>query len=110
VGDEVLTSDGLATQVINVFPQGKRPIYRIRLSDGGETRCTADHLWRVREEGEEAWKTVPLAAIISNVLAGKRFELPEVGDEAIQGARSISSCGATRRRDAVPSAISNDIL
>jgi phosphate starvation-inducible PhoH-like protein len=89
VGDEVLTSDGLATQVINVFPQGKRPIYRIRLSDGGETRCTADHLWRVREEGEEAWKTVPLAAIIANVLGGKRFELPEVGRLVLERASNV---------------------
>jgi hypothetical protein len=79
VGDEVLTPDGSATQVINVFPQGKRPLFRIRLDDGSQTRATADHLWTVREEGEEEWKTVSTALLIEGMRAGRRFELPGAG-------------------------------
>jgi hypothetical protein len=46
------------------------------LADGGSTRCTADHLWRVREEGEEEWRTIPTATILAGVKAGRRYEVP----------------------------------
>jgi phosphate starvation-inducible PhoH-like protein len=78
VGDDVIMPDGSATQVTDVFPQGKKPIYRVCLADGGSTLCTADHLWHVREEGEEEWKTITTAAILEGVKVGKRYELPEV--------------------------------
>jgi hypothetical protein len=78
VGDEVITPDGSATQVTNVFPQGKKPIYRVVFNDGSQTRTTADHLWSVRAEGEEDYRTLPLAALMPGVKAGKRYELPEV--------------------------------
>jgi hypothetical protein len=78
VGDEVTTLDGGATKVTDVFPQGRKPIYRIRLSDGGETRTTADHLWKAREEGEDEFRVRPLAELMAGVAAGKRYELPGV--------------------------------
>jgi hypothetical protein len=77
VGDEVITIDGGATPVTDVFPQGRKPIFRVMLADGGSTRCTADHLWRVREEGEEEWRTIPTETILAGVAAGRRYELPE---------------------------------
>jgi hypothetical protein len=79
VGDEVISADGSATAVEAVFPQGVKPIYRITLSDGSVTRSTLDHLWKVREEGEEEWKIVPTALLIEGGQAGKRFEIPGVG-------------------------------
>lgn len=47
VGDEVIGSDGKSTWVTGVFPQGLKDIYKITLSDGRFSLCTAEHLWKV---------------------------------------------------------------
>lgn len=46
-GDWVFGSDGKPTQVWGVFPQGKRPIWRITFSDDSTINCDKDHLWAV---------------------------------------------------------------
>jgi hypothetical protein len=76
VGDEVIAADGSATKVTHVFPQGRKPIYRVVLDDGSATQTTSDHLWHVREDWEEGWKTIPLAEILAGMGAGKVYELP----------------------------------
>jgi hypothetical protein len=78
VGDDVIMPDGSATQVTDVFPQGRKPIYRVVFNDGSQTRTTADHLWHVREDGEEDYRTIPLAAIMPGVARGVRLWTPEV--------------------------------
>jgi hypothetical protein len=75
VGDEVITIDGSATKVTDVFPQGKRPIYRVVLSDGSETRATADHLWAVQQEGEDGYQVRSLAEIMPDVMHGCRTQI-----------------------------------
>ena len=48
VGDLVTGSDGLPTPVIGVYPQGPRPVFRLRTQDGASTLCCEEHLWFVR--------------------------------------------------------------
>ena len=48
VGDLVISVDGQPTEVTGVFPQGDKPIYRVRFSDGAETECCAEHLWETQ--------------------------------------------------------------
>jgi len=48
VGDAVTSRDGSPTTVIGVFPQGKRPVYRVTFNDGTSTRTDDSHLWAVR--------------------------------------------------------------
>src|SRR5438477_700492 len=47
VGDLVTGSDGRATPVLGVYPQGRKEVFRLRTQDGAGTLCCADHLWRV---------------------------------------------------------------
>src|SRR5687767_1402524 len=47
VGDLVTGSDGRPTPVLGVYPQGRRPVYRLRTQDGAATLCCAEHLWHV---------------------------------------------------------------
>lgn len=47
IGDEVLGRDGQPHKVSGVFPQGKRPIYRVTLSNGTSCECDIEHLWNV---------------------------------------------------------------
>jgi replicative DNA helicase len=44
-GSVVIGSDGKAQRVLAVFPQGEKPVYRVRFSDGAEVECCDEHLW-----------------------------------------------------------------
>lgn len=47
VGDVVIGRDGKSHKVTNVFPQGKRPIYKVSFSNGTSCECDIEHLWNV---------------------------------------------------------------
>ncbi len=46
-GDLVIGSDGKPTEVTGVFPQGKKQVYRLTMTDGSSTLTCAEHLWQV---------------------------------------------------------------
>jgi phosphate starvation-inducible PhoH-like protein len=48
VGDEVIGSDGRPNRVLGVYPQGRKQVYRVSMSDGASTLACAEHLWAVR--------------------------------------------------------------
>lgn len=50
VGDLVIGSDGNATKVLNVYPQGKRKIFKVYTKDSGFTYADEEHLWTVRSQ------------------------------------------------------------
>jgi phosphate starvation-inducible protein PhoH and related proteins len=47
VGDLVIGSDGRPTPVIGFYPQGNKPVFRVRTQDGASTLCCGEHLWQV---------------------------------------------------------------
>ncbi|MFD3839516.1 helicase-related protein [Streptomyces sp. NPDC058642] len=47
VGDEVVVPDGEIALIDGVFPQGKRDVWRLVLSDGSSVECDDEHLWIV---------------------------------------------------------------
>jgi phosphate starvation-inducible PhoH-like protein len=82
VGDSVIGSDGLPTEVIGVYPQGFKEIYRVRTQDGSSTLASGDHLWSVytrhdRYRGKPA-RVLQTKEMIGNLRAGHyhRYELP----------------------------------
>ncbi|HEX8397164.1 MAG TPA: PhoH family protein, partial [Pyrinomonadaceae bacterium] len=48
IGDDVIGSEGKAVKVIGVFPQGKKAVYRLTMTDGSSTLACAEHLWAVK--------------------------------------------------------------
>lgn len=48
VGDMVIGSDGKPHQVLGVFPQGEKQLYRVEFTGGREVECSGDHLWKTR--------------------------------------------------------------
>lgn len=48
VGDKVFASDGTATTVTEVFPQGEVPVYEVKFSDGAVVKTCGEHLWKVK--------------------------------------------------------------
>jgi N12 class adenine-specific DNA methylase len=47
-GTQVVTPSGDVAPVSKVFPQGKRPIYRVTFNDGSSVEADEDHLWEVQ--------------------------------------------------------------
>src|SRR5689334_15108352 len=48
VGDLVTGSDGKPTEVLGVFPQGKKNVYRLTMTDGATAVACDEHLWQVQ--------------------------------------------------------------
>jgi hypothetical protein len=48
VGEQIFGDDGKLTNVIGVYPQGKKDVYRITFSDGTWVECCKEHLWEVQ--------------------------------------------------------------
>ncbi len=47
-GMQVMTPEGTPADVLEVFPQGEKDIYRVHFSDGSATECCKEHLWYTR--------------------------------------------------------------
>lgn len=45
VGSKVITPLGATATVTGVFPQGTKPLYRVKFHDGSSTTACAEHLW-----------------------------------------------------------------
>ncbi|MCT9105328.1 helicase-related protein [Streptomyces mirabilis] len=60
IGDFVVGADGQPTEVVGVWPQGDKPIFRITFSDGTFVDCTEDHLWAVNSRSRRGKELDPL--------------------------------------------------
>ena len=47
IGDRLIDGLGKECKVIGVYPQGKKPVYKVTFSDRTNTLCSLDHIWRV---------------------------------------------------------------
>ena len=57
VGTKVVAGDGTIANVIGVYPQSKKPIYRITMDDGSYTDASDDHLWQVQNRCDRQYET-----------------------------------------------------
>jgi replicative DNA helicase len=83
LGDAVIGRDGKPTNVIGVYPQGIRPIYRISFNDGTSTFCDKEHLWAVNsinQRNRSSWEN------------GKRIKLkPDLSFKVVKTEDIINS-------------------
>lgn len=81
-GDFVIGSDGKPTEVLGVFPQGKKPVYRVTMTDGSSAVACAEHLWQVKtledKRRQKAPRVVETQEMIGDVRRDQqyRYELP----------------------------------
>ena len=68
VGDEVLTPRGEVSKILEVFPQGQRPVYELTFIDGRKCRCDEDHIWHVRERVSYSWRNLTLKQMLEKGL------------------------------------------
>jgi phosphate starvation-inducible PhoH-like protein len=82
VGDQVIGSDGKPTEVTGVYPQGKKPVYRITMTDGSSTVACAEHLWSVKTASDKrrnkGWRILQTQEMMDNLRCFHqyRYELP----------------------------------
>jgi phosphate starvation-inducible PhoH-like protein len=83
-GDLVTGSDGRATLVLGVFPQGRRDVFRVTAQDGASTLACGEHQWFVttpddRKHGK-AGRVVSTSDMVGRLRRNHqhRFELPMV--------------------------------
>jgi phosphate starvation-inducible PhoH-like protein len=85
VGDLVVGSDGRPTPVLGVYPQGRRPVYRVTTQDGASTLACGEHLWTVRTPDDRSHgrpsRVLQTQEMIGRLRRGHvhRYELPLVG-------------------------------
>ena len=84
VGDLVVGSDGLPTPVLGVYPQGRKPVYRVTTQDGASTLACGEHLWTVRTPDDRSHgrpsRVLQTQDMIGELRRGTvhRYELPLV--------------------------------
>jgi phosphate starvation-inducible protein PhoH and related proteins len=82
VGDFVIGSDGRPSEVLGVYPQGFKEIYRVYTQDGSSTLASGDHLWSVYTRKDRIAGKPPRVLetkeMIGNLRAAHyhRYELP----------------------------------
>jgi len=52
IGDKVVSIDGKETNIVGVFPQGKKDIWELKFSDNTTVECCLDHLWVTQSEND----------------------------------------------------------
>lgn len=80
VGSKVIAGNGNISNVIGIYPQGKKDIYELTLDDGSKCRCSDEHLWTVQSRkdrlyesktGVHAQRTITLSELAKNITVGK---------------------------------------
>ena len=82
VGDRVIGSDGRPTEVLGIYPQGRKPVYRVQTQDGASTLACGEHLWAVATASDKR-RGKPLRIVQTRDMVGQlrsahqhRYELP----------------------------------
>jgi len=82
IGDLVVGSDGRPTEVLGVFPQGRKLVYRVQTQDGASTLACGEHLWAVATASDRR-RGRPPRIVRTRDMVGRlrsahqhRFELP----------------------------------
>jgi phosphate starvation-inducible PhoH-like protein len=95
VGDLVTGSDGQATPVLGVYPQGRKEVFRVKTQDGATTVCCGEHLWSVstpdtRRRGAPP-KVLETRDMIGHLRAAHqhRYELPLVSQPVAFPAQEV---------------------
>lgn len=82
VGDTVIGSDGKPTKVTGVYPQGRKEIYRLTMTDGSTATACNEHLWSVKTASDKrrskGWRILQTQEMKENLRSFHqyRYEIP----------------------------------
>lgn len=88
IGTNLASVDGAPSQVVGIYPQGRKQAFKVTLSDGRWARCCGEHLWAIdssRLKGRKVVSTDELGRIIRNDRFKGRVTLPTVSGDFFEG-------------------------
>jgi phosphate starvation-inducible PhoH-like protein len=90
-GDYVIGSNGQPTRVLGVYPQGRKEVYRVTMTDRTSTRCCAEHLWTVHPRLPRAARVLETRAMIGRLRTAHyhTYELPLLSAPVAFPAREV---------------------
>lgn len=84
VGDKLASVDGTPSEVLEIFPQGQKPVFRFTFQDGRSCEAADEHLWEVWYRGWESPRvltTVQIIALLSKTRYQKRLSVRLFGGD-----------------------------
>lgn len=75
IGDYLWGRNGKPTKVLNVFPQGKKEVWKINFRDGRSIKCCKEHLWSVYNSHGKL-VTLNTEEISKVINTGIRYSIP----------------------------------
>jgi len=81
IGDRIASIDGAPSEVIGVFPQGKKFTYLVTFEDGRSVKCADNHLWEISSSkftGKRVVDTDALAGMLQKTRYQGRIRVPAV--------------------------------
>ena len=84
-GSRIIGADGKPHRVLAVFPQGEKPVFRVRFDDGATVECCAEHLWLTTTRAESRG---PSSSGSVKSLAAIRQSLQEPGEHGVLNHRT----------------------
>jgi replicative DNA helicase len=73
LGEQLASVDGHPSQVLGIYPQGKRQVYRITFADGRSAECCAEHLWQIHYRQWPSPRIVSTAKLM-DMLQRQRYQ------------------------------------
>lgn len=78
IGDLVCTPDGDVVKVLNIFPKGKKDVYKVTTNKGSSTECCLDHLWTVSTKTNPNKFFTTTTKYLKDNLNSIKFKLPKI--------------------------------
>jgi len=69
IGDKIYSRSGKLCNIIDIFPQGKKQVCRLKFSDGRQIDCCEDHLWVMKYQNKDI--TISTKDLINKTIARK---------------------------------------
>lgn len=88
-GSVVSTPDGKTANVIEVFPQGEKDIYRVLFSDGSCAECCDEHLWYTKTQKDRDLKREGSVKTLKEIRLSLRYGASEKRNHSIPMVRPI---------------------
>lgn len=78
IGDYLASVDGMPSQVIGIYPQGQRQMYKFTFSDGRTAIADGEHLWTVNisGKGQKTVDTNEIRRLLSLKKYCRRISIP----------------------------------
>ena len=88
VGDCVMSRDGVPSKILQIFPKGKKEVFKITTTDGTSTEACGDHPWAVKtlfdRKNSADYRIVTTNEMKHNIRSGSAFNYQLPRNSAVQ--------------------------